>query len=177
MSDQRNPAKTTGRRPRLPGLAMSIAGALALAIGGMTWSTATFAGHKGKDAKAGSSVEKKIDLMLDKVEATGDQRSRVQAIVRDAVTELKQDGQSQEKAWRDFAAALSKGSIDRDALEKLRRSKVESADRKSQRMLTALAAAAEVLTPDQRAKLAAELETGKWKDKSTGSSKGKWKNK
>ena len=177
MSDQPNPARTSGRKPRLPVLLMSIAGALALAIGGMTWSTAAYSGHKGKDAKAGSPVEKKIDLMLDKVDATGDQRSRVQAIVRDAVAGLKQDGQSRETAWRDFAAALAKGSIDRDALEALRRSKMESADRKSQRMLTALAAAAEVLTPDQRAKLAAELETGKWKGKSKGHSKDKWKNK
>ena len=173
MNDPQNTAGTAGRKPRLRTILMSIAGALALAIGGMTLSTTAYSGHKGKDGKAGSSVEQKIDLMLDKVEATDDQRSRVQAIVKDAVAELKKDKQSQGNAWQDFAAALTKGSIDRDALEALRRNKVEAADRKSQLMLAALTAAAEVLTPDQRAKLAAELETGKWKNKS----KGKWKNK
>ena len=123
MNDPQNTAGTAGRKPRLRTILMSIAGALALAIGGMTLSTTAYSGHKGKDGKAGSSVEQKIDLMLDKVEATDDQRSRVQAIVKDAVAELKKDKQSQGNAWQDFAAALTKGSIDRDALEALRRNK------------------------------------------------------
>ena len=168
MSDQQNTPKTAGRKPRLFGILMSIAGALVLAIGGMSWSTVAYSGHTGKDGKDGKSgwsVERKIDRMLDRVEASDDQRNRVQAIVKNALADLEKDGDFKRQMWQDLVAAVTKGSIDRDALEALRQRKMENVDRKSQRALTALADAAEVLTPAQRAKLAAEWPRKKWKDR------------
>ena len=55
--------------------------------------------------------------------------------------------------------ALTRETVDREALEALRQNKLATADRASQRLLTALADAADVLTPVQRQELAAELES------------------
>ena len=54
------------------------------------------------------------------------------------------------EAWR---AELSKPTIDRVALEQLRTEGIELADTASTRLVEALADAAEVLTPEQRAEL------------------------
>ena len=173
MSDQRSVANSHGRKARTGGVLMGLAAALVLAVGGLVWSTEAYSGHGGKDGKSGWSVERKIDRMLGEVGASDDQRSRVQAIVKKAVADLGKDGKVKQRMWQDFAGALGGDSIDRDALEALRRHKMETADRRSRRMLTAVVDAAEVLTPAQRAELLEKLGSDGWK----GKSKGKWKNK
>ena len=52
-----------------------------------------------------------------------------------------------------FVAELSKPTLDRDALEQLRQNGLEMADQASTRLVSAVADAAEVLTPEQRNEL------------------------
>ena len=161
MSERQNTPKTVSRKRRSRGILIGIAGALVLAIGGLAWSTMAYSGA-GHDGKFGWHAERKIERMLDQVDASDDQRDRVQAIVKDAVADLQEESDLKREAWQGLVAALSGETIDRAALETLRQQKLETVDRMSQRMLTALADAAEVLTPAQRAELADELEFDKW---------------
>jgi protein CpxP len=58
----------------------------------------------------------------------------------------------------ELAKLLGAATIDRTAVETLRARRVAQVDEASKKLATAIIAAAEVLTPEQRAKLAAEME-------------------
>ena len=144
------------RRPRTRWIVMGIAGALVLVIGGMTWSAVAYSKRSWDGDKFDRFVEWKVDDMLDEVDATDDQRERVQAIVKAAVADLQEVRDLKREMRQDLVTALTSETIDRDALELLRQRKMETVDRMSQRALTALADAAEVLTHAQRQELATE---------------------
>ena len=166
MTDDNNTENTTGRtqgrrrRPRW--ILMGIAGALALVIGGMTWGAVAHSGKSWDGDKLERFVEWKLDDMLAEVEATDDQRERVHAIATDALADMGEFRDFKREGHEALVAALTQETVDREALEALRQSKLETADRASQRLLTALADAAEVLTPAQRAELAEELASRDW---------------
>lgn len=111
-------------------------------------------GHFTHDPEmAREHAELAASFVLDRVDATDDQKEQVQAIVGSAVGDLvalaQQHGENH-GAWR---AELSKPTIDRVALEELRKNGFQLADSASTRLVEALADAAEVLTPEQRAEL------------------------
>lgn len=161
-STQDNAAKTTGRRRRPRWILMTIAGALVLVVGGMTWSAVAYSGKSWHGERFERFVEWKIDDMLDEVDATDDQRTQVRAIATAAIADMGEFRDFRRAGRQALVEALTQETVDREALEALRQSKLETADRASQRLLTALADAAEVLTPAQRAALAAELESRDW---------------
>ena len=111
-------------------------------------------GHLGNDPElAREHAEFAASWMLGRIDATDDQEEQVRAIVGSGVEDLialaQQHGENHD-AWR---AELGKPNIDRVALEELRVSGIELADTASTRLVQALADAAEVLTPEQRAEL------------------------
>ena len=163
MSDPNDTQKTTGRKPRTRWILMGIAGALVLAIAGTTWSAVGYSKRDWDGDKLEHFVEWKTDYMLDQVEASDDQRTKVQAIVTSALADMEEFRDLKREGRQDLVAALSADTIDRDALEGLRLRKIEAVDRMSQRMLTAIADAAEVLTPAQRKELTEEW-TQRWHD-------------
>ena len=154
--------RTSGRKGRPRWFLMSIAGALALVIGGMTWSAVAYSGKSWDSDKIERFVEWKLDDMLAEVDATDDQRDRVHAIAAAAIADMGEFHNFKHEGRQALVEALTKETVDREALEALRQSKLETADRASQRLLTALADAAEVLTPAQRAELAEELASHRW---------------
>ena len=153
---ERTPDKATRRRPRTRWIFMSIAGALVLVVGGMTWSAVAYSGKSWDGDKLERFVEWKIDDMLDEVDATDEQRGQVRAITTAALADMEEFRDFKREIRQDLIAAFSKETVDRTELELLRQRKMETADRASQRLLTALADAAEVLTPAQRTELAEE---------------------
>ena len=92
MTDDNNTGNTTkrtaGRKSRPRWILMGIAGALALVIGGMTWSAVAYSGKSWDSDKIERFVEWKIDDMLAEVEATDDQRDRVHAIATAAIADM-----------------------------------------------------------------------------------------
>ena len=166
MTDDNNTENTTGRtqgrRQRPRWILMGIAGALALVIGGMTWSAVAHSGKSWDADKIERFVEWKIDDMLAEVDATDDQRDRVRAIATAALADMGEFRDFKREGREALVEALTQETVDREALEALRQSKLETADRASQRLLTALADAAEVLTPAQRAELAEEWASRDW---------------
>ena len=158
MSDTNDTRKGAGRKPRTRWILMGIAGLLAVAVAGTTWSAVAYSKRDGGGHGFGWFSEKKIERMLDKVAASDDQRGRVHDIAKAAVADLQEVRDLKRAMRQDFIAALTGESIDRAELEALRQRRLETVDRMSQRMLAAFADAAEVLTPAQRAELAAAWE-------------------
>ena len=88
------------------------------------------------------------------VDATDEQEERVQAIVAAAATDLLELAPRHREDREALAALLASDPIDRAALETLRADEMALFDRASRRLAAAVADAAEVLTPEQRAELA-----------------------
>jgi periplasmic protein CpxP/Spy len=94
------------------------------------------------------------DRMLNKLDATPEQRTRIKAIVQDAMRDLSQAREEHVKNRQAFVEALKQPTVDREALKQIRRAELGLAESASDRMVNAIADAADVLTPEQRGKLA-----------------------
>jgi len=116
-------------------------------------------GHRhGRDPEEiARRLERRIDRMVRSVGGTPEQRDRIVAIARTALTDLRPMRDQVRQARRQGLELLAAPTIDRPALEKLRATQMQSADALSRRMLQAMADAAEVLTPEQRAKVAERM--------------------
>jgi Spy/CpxP family protein refolding chaperone len=102
-------------------------------------------------------VEHRVDHVLDKADATADQKSRVNAIIEAAARDID-PLRLQIAGSRDQAVALLEApKIDRAAIEQLRVQRVATMDKITQRLTAAIADAADVLTPEQRQKLGHDL--------------------
>ena len=101
-----------------------------------------------------------IQQMLDKVGATAEQKSRIEAILRDGFASMTAAHAGMHTTHARLHQLLTAPVIDRQALEALRASQIASLDQASRKMVDAMADAAEVLTPAQRAKLATMMPTG-----------------
>jgi periplasmic protein CpxP/Spy len=92
---------------------------------------------------------------LSRINAAEEQRQQVKTIVQGALHDLlpvRQQHLAQRQAWLEV---LKQPRIDRQALEELRQAKLHLAETASSRLVEALADVAAVLTPEQRAELAA----------------------
>ena len=113
-------------------------------------------GHHGpmNPEEMRARLEFGTDWILNKVEATPAQREQVKAAMLGAVKDLEPLGESHRANREAFSAALAADTIDRAKLESLRVAELQLAERASQRMVQALADAADALEPAQRRKLA-----------------------
>ena len=91
-----------------------------------------------------------IDWVLSRVDASEDQREQIKAIVGNSIEDLFPLVDQHKNSRESFVAEFSNPTIDRDALEQLRKNGLEMADQASTRLVSAVADAAEVLTPEQR---------------------------
>jgi len=158
-------AKRGTARSRVLWVGVILAGLVgAVAIGGAAVSThakVTGWSHGGHGhgqflqdpALAREHAEFATSWVLGRVDASDEQEDQVKAIIGASVDDLAllaQQHQQNRDAW---TAELSKPTIDRAALEQLRQNGLALADEATGRLVQALADAAEVLTPDQRAEL------------------------
>ena len=98
-----------------------------------------------------------LDKTLDKVGATTDQKTKIKAIIFDAVMSMGAQGPALKATAAAFGQSLMAPHVDRAALEGARVSAVADFDAFSKVLVRAIGDSAEVLTPDQRAKLAASV--------------------
>jgi Spy/CpxP family protein refolding chaperone len=100
-----------------------------------------------------------LDKVLAKADATPDQKAKIKAIIFDAVMSMGAEAPAVKATMSAFATSLVAPHVDRAALESARVSAVAEFDTFSKVMVKAVGDAAEVLTPEQRAKLAASGKT------------------
>jgi periplasmic protein CpxP/Spy len=103
-------------------------------------------------------VEGFVKWSLADVKATDAQQKQIASILAAAAADMK-PLRDQHKANRDaIGKALTAPTVDRTALEALRAKELELAEAASKRFTLAVADAADVLSPDQRAKLLERME-------------------
>ena len=108
-------------------------------------------GHHAMNPEAAKEhLEIASKCMLREVDASPAQHEQVNKILGGAVDDLFQLRQKHQGNRDAFAAQLGGASIDRAALEEMRKSEMAVADEASKRFVQALADVADVLTPEQR---------------------------
>jgi Spy/CpxP family protein refolding chaperone len=99
-------------------------------------------------------AESMADRLLNRLDATEEQRAQVQTILGPLVADLV-DARLEHRAVRAAVVAeLTGSSIDREALETLRLERIKAFDELSRRIVGSVADIAEVLTREQRQELA-----------------------
>jgi periplasmic protein CpxP/Spy len=101
--------------------------------------------------------------ILDRIDATDEQEDKIEAIMDKVHDDVRPIMRSFRDTREDLAELLGAATIDREALEKLRAERVAAIDQASRTVATALADAAEVLTPEQRKELLEHFEDRGWR--------------
>jgi periplasmic protein CpxP/Spy len=99
-------------------------------------------------------IEFATDWMLSRVEASDEQRQQVKAIVQATVHDLAPMREQHHQNKQTMLQSLTQPTINRAALGDIRRAELQLAETASERLVAALADVAEVLTPEQRTRLA-----------------------
>jgi protein CpxP len=103
-------------------------------------------------------LEYRVKRMLTSVKASDEQKTRISAIVRQAMSDLRPLREKQEATRRAMLGELAKPNLDRKAIESLRTGQLQLTEQASRRTTQALADAAELLSPEQRVALAERMQ-------------------
>ena len=103
-------------------------------------------------------IERHVKSVLSEVDATPEQEAQVTSILQGAARDVYALKEQHVSAHKQLHEILSAETIDRARLETVRADQIRLADEASQRFVSGLADAAEVLTPEQRAALVARME-------------------
>jgi Spy/CpxP family protein refolding chaperone len=170
LEKERIMERTSLKRRFLRGAVVAtVVGALAAGFGGYAWSHGGpggmggmhhrgFTGGSQDPAKADARIERMVKHFAVEVDATPDQQAKLTAIAKAAARDLRPLREKARDAHQRSMALLAAPTIDRAAIERLRAEQTQAADAVSKRMSQAFADAAEVLTPDQRKKLADRMQ-------------------
>jgi periplasmic protein CpxP/Spy len=152
----------TKRRWVLAGIGGAVAAGL-MAMSALGHAGPGMHGHHGpgmwaemSPEEASKRIDKMVNWVLDDVGATAEQKQRVAQIAKDAAQDLKPLHKQHKEARGRAVDLFAQPTIDRVAIEQLRADELQLGETMSKRITKAIADAAEVLTPEQRVKLAAE---------------------
>jgi Spy/CpxP family protein refolding chaperone len=139
-------------------------GALSLALAGafVTVAHAQPAGApRGPDAPGfmhhGPGGGRMLERMLDGVNATPDQRSRIHDIMKSAMTDLQAQHQAARGLREQLMTLFTQPTVDARAVEAVRQQMLQQHDQSSRRWMQAMLDASTVLTPEQRVQLAERM--------------------
>ena len=110
-------------------------------------------------------AERRVEMVIKLVGGTPEQKTRLLAIAKATAADMKPLREQHLQARQKAFGLLAAPTIDRAALEQLRASEIQAADAMSKRMMQSMIESADVLTPEQRAKLAESMKRrteGRW---------------
>jgi len=149
--------------PSMHGARM-LAAALLLALAGAFVSVAAHAqaamppgpqGHGYGHGEFGGG--RGLERMLDSVNASADQRSRIQEIMKSARADLRAQHEASRGLREQMATLFAQPTVDARAVESLRQQMLQQHDQSSRRWTQAMLDASAVLSADQRAQLAERM--------------------
>jgi len=150
--NQTNPSLTL-RRPSRRWLFVAMPAVL---LGGLLGAQAYAFGPRGRDLspeQMEKMVDRRVEHLLDKVDATADQRTRIKATVARLKPEMKALHDERAKLHDAGKKALAADPVNAGEIERLRREAIQLADRTSASLSRALVEVAGVLNPEQRKEL------------------------
>lgn len=142
-------------RPYVAGVVLAIAGTLtagAIAHGGPP-----HGGPMGGPGEMSMLSPRALDRMLDRVDANAEQRSRIKAISSEALKDLKAQREATRELRERSISLFTQPTVDANAIEAARQQLMQQQDATSRRISQALIDASQVLTPEQRQKLAERM--------------------
>jgi protein CpxP len=114
--------------------------------------------HGGMDAdEMAEHLQVHVQHVLDEVDATAEQKAQVKDIVAAATKDLEALHEQHGGVHKQLHEIFTAPTIDRVKLEAVRAEHMQALDAASKRCATALADAAEVLTPEQRKTLGEKM--------------------
>lgn len=123
-------------------------------VHGMPWWLLKAGAHHRLDPeRIAKRIDNRVDRVLDRVDATNEQRGKVSGILKTAMTDLTVLGIRPWETHAKFIELMRADTIDPAAFEALRAEQISTADAASKRVVQALTEAAQVLTPAQRREL------------------------
>ncbi len=129
----------------IPALAM-----LGVAGGAYTKAIAQTADAADAAQPGGGFAARRLEKLLDKVNATASQRGQIQGIWAGLRPQLKSLHQQHAAIHKQIGDALAAATINASQIEQLRQQSVTLMDKTSQTFTQGLVQTAQVLTPDQR---------------------------
>jgi Spy/CpxP family protein refolding chaperone len=120
------------------------------------WHGGGFMGGRGP--MSDERIEKMVKHFGVEINATPEQTAKLTSIAKGAAKDMQPLREKAREARKRSMELLAAPTIDRAAIERLRAEQMQAADALSKRRSQAFADAAEVLTPDQRKKLAERMQ-------------------
>lgn len=123
-----------------------------LTLGGGVAATAAYA-HPGEQMEAGGEMgfgARRLEHLLDKVNATPAQRSQIEGIWNNLRPQMKANHEQHMALHQQMAAAFTAPTVNPTQIEQLRRQSMSIADKRSQLFTQGLVQTAQVLSQDQR---------------------------
>lgn len=130
--------------------------AIAASVVAIVGGTLAYA-HSGGGHGHGHGHMEHMQAMLTQIGATDAQKAQIHGLLEPALEAMKAAHESHSAAFKQFHDEITAPSVDRARIEALRAEQVKSLDEASKRLVTAISDAAEVLSPDQRAALAKQI--------------------
>ncbi len=150
---ERRPSRVLGVRWMLSGMVVAVAATFALSAWAMP-------GDHGRPAMDGPSMMmggRGMDRMLDGLNATDAQRTQIRQIFQAAADDMKAQREQRRALHERGLQIFSAPTVDAAAAESLRQQMLQLNDQASKRRLQAMLDASQVLTPEQRVKLAERM--------------------
>lgn len=116
-----------------------------------------YGGHGGLGRHAGIMDGHMMERMLDGVNATADQRTRIRDIMRAAMVDVRNQHEAGRGLRAQAMTLFTQPTVDPSAVEALRQQMMQQHDQVSRRMMQAMLDASAVLTPEQRAQMAERM--------------------
>ena len=149
----RRPAGVRGMKWMLSGMVVAVAATFALSA----WAMPGGHGHRGMDGSGMMMGGRGAERMLDGVNATDAQRTQIRQIFKAAADDMRGQREQRRALHERGLQIFSAPTVDAAAAESLRQQMLALHDQASKRRMQAMVDASQVLTPEQRVKLAERM--------------------